>query len=296
MSNRVDIEVHTNSFRGVRGRSLLLAIFDEVAFWGWELLKPRFCRRRRHQAGTRPRPGSRLILISSAHKRSGLLYERWKEWYGRNDDVTLVVRGSTTQFNATFDAKIIEQQLAEDRALFGAEYLSEWRDDLATLTSRQLLEAAVDSDVIVRPPQDGIIYFAFDDPSGGAQDSYTLAIAHQDARGENVILDLLYERFSPMNPYEVTTEIAVLLRYYRCTQVTGGAGGAANSSRRSSRRSSSSATRAQIEHVADADGVRRRARRLLAQHSATTVDARVALLRHSGNPHATRNWSVPRYR
>ena len=33
LSNNVDIEVHTNSYRGVRGRSLLCAIFDEVAFW-----------------------------------------------------------------------------------------------------------------------------------------------------------------------------------------------------------------------------------------------------------------------
>ena len=125
------------------------------------------------------------------------------------------------QFNPTFDAKVIERALAEDRQLFGAEYLSEWRDDLATFISRQLLEAAVDTDVIVRPPQQDVIYFAFDDPSGGAHDSYTLGIAHQDTRGDNVILDLLYERFAPMNPYEVTNEIAALLRSYRCTQVVG---------------------------------------------------------------------------
>jgi hypothetical protein len=165
-------------------------------------------------------PGSMLILISSAHKRSGLLYDRWKAHYGRDSDV-LVVKGGTLAFNPTFDANVIERALAEDRQLFGAEYLSEWRDDLATFISRALIEAAVDADVIVRPPQDGVVYFAFDDPSGGARDSYTLGIAHQDPRGENVILDLLYERFAPMNPYEVTTEIAALLRSYRCTQVTG---------------------------------------------------------------------------
>jgi hypothetical protein len=162
-----------------------------------------------------------LILISSAHKRSGLLYERWKNHYGRNDTDVLVVKGTTLQFNPTFDRGVIERALAEDRALFGAEYLSEWREDLATFISRQLLEAAVDTDVIVRPPRDDVSYFAFDDPSGGARDSYTLAIAHQDTRGNNVILDLLFERFAPMNPYEVTNEIAALLRQYRCTQVTG---------------------------------------------------------------------------
>src|SRR5262249_43608771 len=33
LSNRVTIEVHTNSFRSVRGRSLLCCIFDELAHW-----------------------------------------------------------------------------------------------------------------------------------------------------------------------------------------------------------------------------------------------------------------------
>ena len=113
--------------------------------------------------------GSMLILISSALKRSGLLYEQWKNHYGRNDDGILVVKGGTLQFNPTFDHTVIERALIEDRALFGAEYLSKWRDDLATFISRQLLEAAVDTDVIVRPPQEGVSYFAFDDPSGGPQ-------------------------------------------------------------------------------------------------------------------------------
>ena len=222
LTNSVDVEVHTNSFRSVRGRSLLCVICDECSFWRSEdSSNPDREVVAAVQPGLGRIAGSMLILISSAHKRSGLLYERWKNHYGRNDDGILVVKGGTLQFNPTFDHTVIERALIEDRALFGAEYLSEWRDDLATFISRQLLEAAVDTDVIVRPPQEGVSYFAFDDPSGGARDSYTLGIAHQDARGDNVILDLLYERFAPMNPYEVTNEIAALLRSYRCTQVTG---------------------------------------------------------------------------
>jgi hypothetical protein len=166
-------------------------------------------------------PGSTLILISSAHKRAGLLYEKWKHHYGRNGDDILVIKGTTLQLNPTFDAKIIERQLAEDRALFAAEYLSEWRDDLATFISRQLLEAAVDTGVIVRPPQEGVQYFAFDDPSGGARDSYALGIAHQDPRSNDVILDLIREWFAPLNPFQVASEIAALLREYRLTEVTG---------------------------------------------------------------------------
>ena len=183
LSNNVVIEVHTNSYRSVRGRSLLCAIFDEVAFWRSEdSASPDFEVAGAIDPGLARIPGSTLILISSAHKRSGLLYQKWKDNYGRNNDDILVVRGTTLQFNPLFDAKIIARQLAADPQLYGAEYNSEWRDDLATFISRALLEAAVDTDVIVRPPQPDVQYFAFDYPSGGANDSYTLAIAHQDVR------------------------------------------------------------------------------------------------------------------
>jgi hypothetical protein len=159
LRNHVDIEVHTNSYRSVRGRSLLCAIFDEVSFWRSEdSASPDFEVAGAIQPALARVPGSTLILISSAHKRSGLLYQKWKDHYGRNDDDVLVVRGTTTQFNPTFDAKIIARQLAADPQLYGAEYNSEWRDDLATFISRQLLEAAVDTDVIVRPPQQDVQY------------------------------------------------------------------------------------------------------------------------------------------
>jgi hypothetical protein len=36
LSNGIDIRVGTNSFKGVRGHPILLAIFDEIAFWSEE--------------------------------------------------------------------------------------------------------------------------------------------------------------------------------------------------------------------------------------------------------------------
>jgi hypothetical protein len=96
---------------------------------------------------------------------------------------------------------------------------------LATYISRDLLEAAVDVGVIVRSPLDGVRYCAFTDASGGMNDSFTMGIAHRDKDGREV-LDLLFERRPPMNPYEVTEEIAALLKSYRCSKVIGDSYGA----------------------------------------------------------------------
>jgi hypothetical protein len=161
LRNRVVIEVHTNSYRSVRGRSLLCVICDEVAFWRSEdSASPDLETAGAVQPGLARIRGSMLILISTAHKRSGLLYQKWRDAYGRNDPDILVVKGTTLQFNPTFDAKIIERQIASDPALYRAEYLSEWRDDLSSFISRDLLEAAVDRGVIVRAPIHGTKYRA----------------------------------------------------------------------------------------------------------------------------------------
>jgi hypothetical protein len=224
LRNRVIIQVVANSFRSIRGRSILAAIFDEVGFWRDEraanpdtevhsAIAPGLARVR----------GSMLILISSTHRRAGLLYDRWKAFYGKPDEDVLVVRGTTMQFNPSFDQKIIDKALALDPQRYSAEYNSEWRDDLATFLPRDLLDAAVEPGILVRPPLDNVSYQAFADPSGGRGDAFTMSIAHREARdgGERIVTDLIYERRPPFNPSEVVEEIAALLRSYRCRSVTG---------------------------------------------------------------------------
>lgn len=224
LKNRVVIQVKTNSYRSIRGRGILAAIFDEAAFWRDELAaNPDVEVHGAISPGLARVPGSMLILISSAHRRAGLLYERWKSFYGKEDDDTLVVRGTTTQFNPSFDQRIIDKALAKDPQRYAAEYNSAWRDDLATFLSREMLDAAVEPGVTVRPPIEGVVYHAFTDPSGGVSDAFTLSIAHREMRngGERVVVDLLYERRPPFNPSEVIAEIATHLRQYRCSTVTG---------------------------------------------------------------------------
>ncbi len=220
LANGVTIMVATNSFRTVRGRSLLAVIFDEACFWrSDESANPDEAVYGAVRPGLARVPGSMLIIISSVHKRAGLVYRKWRESYGKNDADVLVVLGSTTQFNPTFDQAIIDADMARDPQLFGAEYYSRWRDDLATFIPRDLIDAAVDISARARPPQSGIAYHAFCDPSGGVQDSFTAAIAHSDKN--NVVLDLVYERKPPLNPSEVVAEVAVLLKSYRLHHVTG---------------------------------------------------------------------------
>jgi hypothetical protein len=219
LSNRVTVEVHTNSFRSVRGRSLLCAILDEVALWhSDESANPDTEVHAAITPGLARVPNSMLVLISTAHRRSGLLWNRFKDNYGKQNDA-LVVRGSTMQFNPTFDEETIKAAIQSDPQLYGAEYNSEWRSDLQAFVSRDAVEACVVEGRYELAPVSGIHYRAFIDPSGGSSDSMTLAIAHKQE--QCVILDLVREWKPPFSPEGVVSECADILRMYGVTSVVG---------------------------------------------------------------------------
>src|SRR5262249_30607373 len=111
-----------------------------------------------------------------------------------------------------------------DPAVGRAQWLAEWREDLASYIDRALIEAAVDTGVMVRPRIPDVIYHAFCDPSGGSADSMALAIAHRE--GDTVILDCLVVKPATFNAAAVRVEMAKTLRESRLTECRGDRHGA----------------------------------------------------------------------
>jgi hypothetical protein len=46
-------------------------------------------------------PDSMLVGISSPYRKAGLLFEKWKQHFGRDDDGMLVIRATSLQLNPT---------------------------------------------------------------------------------------------------------------------------------------------------------------------------------------------------
>jgi hypothetical protein len=181
LANNVEIIVATNSYRAVRGRTVLCAILDECAFYRDEdfassdkelyaALAP----------GLATLPGAMLIGISTPHKRSGLLYEKWRDHFRQDDDGVLVIRAPSLVLNPTLDKAIIDDALARDPALASAEWLAEWRTDISGFLDPLWIERAATLEAGELPPRDGIIYHCFIDPSGGRHDAMTCAVAHKE--------------------------------------------------------------------------------------------------------------------
>lgn len=221
LSNRVEVIVSTNSYRAVRGRSIVCAIFDECAFWRDESsATPDAETYNAVEPALATLPGSMLIGISSPYRRSGLLFDRWQRYYGKDDDDILVVRGPSKLFNPTLPQSIIDRALERDPESAAAEWLAEWRTDIADFVSREVVDAVVTHGCFERAPMRGVTYAAFTDPSGGSSDSMTLGIAHLDKDG-NAILDALREVRPPFSPESVVTDFSTLMRSYGCTTVYG---------------------------------------------------------------------------
>lgn len=221
LKNGLSIEITTNDRRRVRGRTVVAAVLDEVAFWMsensanpdedvYKAIKPSMA----------TIPGAMLIGISSPHARKGLLYRKWKANYGKNSKV-LVLQAPTWRMNPNLsrDSELIAEAYAEDPSSAAAEYGAEFRTDVEQFVSLDVVEACVPPGVTEWPRDAKHQYFAFADPSGGSSDSYTLAIAHKE--GQRAILDAVRERKPPFSPEAVTAEFAGLLKLYGISTVYG---------------------------------------------------------------------------
>jgi hypothetical protein len=220
LTNGSEIVVMPNSLRAVRGRTIVFAVLDEVAFFrSDESVNPDF----EVYAAIVPAmvtiPNSMFVAISTTHRADGLLYSKCKASHGKNDADVLFIKATTRQLNPAIDQRIIDAAMERDPAAGRAEWLSEWREDIAAFISRALIESSVDDDVTVRPPIPGGAYRCFCDPSGGISDSFTACISHVE--GETVIVDCLIEITAPFNPTAATKQIAETLAQYGLTEVTG---------------------------------------------------------------------------
>jgi hypothetical protein len=214
LSTGAELIVLAPNFGNIRGRSVACCVMDEVGFWRSELTAtPDTEAYSALMPSLMTIPNSMLIGISTPYRRSGLLYQKWKDHFGKDDDDILVVHGTSRQFNPTLDERIIADALKRDPAAARSEWLAEWRDDIAAFLSRELIEGAVDRGVVVRQPVDGEQYFAFADPSGGIADSFTCGIAHRDSDGR-ALLDCLTEAAPPFDPVAATADIAKTLKAY----------------------------------------------------------------------------------
>jgi Phage Terminase len=162
LTNGLSIEILAANYRTVRGYSLVAALLDELAFFrsddgaanpDSEIL-----------GAIRPAmasiPGSMLLCASSPYARRGALWDAYRRHLGKPGP-TLVWQASTRTMNPTISQEKIDEETEADPAKAAAEYGAEFRSDVETYVSREVVEAAVVPGRFELPPISTTRYFGF---------------------------------------------------------------------------------------------------------------------------------------
>lgn len=165
-------------------------------------------------------PGAMGMLIGSPHARRGAFWRDYAQHFGVDGDPILVWQADTKTMNPSASDAYIVRKYAEDEVVARSEFGAQFRRDLEAFVNRETLATVTMPDRRELPPVSGVAYVAFIDPSGGAADSMTLAIAHKSRSGK-VVLDCVREQRSPFDPDEITRQFAGELRRYGITEARG---------------------------------------------------------------------------
>jgi hypothetical protein len=220
LTNNISIEVRPASRTKLRGPSYVLIICDELAFW---FTDTSFA----HPdveviAAARPgllTTGGPLIMASSPYAKMGVLWETYRKHYGPDGSPSvLVAKGTTRDFNQTIPQAEIDRELERDRARNTAELLAEFRNDLEGYVNFEVVQACLGS-YFEMPPARSVSYYAFTDPSGGSDDSFSLSISHR--AHDRVVIDCIREVKPPFSPEQVIIDFVSLLKSYRLHSVSG---------------------------------------------------------------------------
>ena len=217
LNNRTVIEITTASHRSVRGYSLAAVICDKIAFWYADGASPD----REIVQALRPALatlGGKLIALSSPYSRRGILWDTYRRAFGDDDETrVLVAQAPSRTMNPTLPQRVVDAAMRDDPAAARAEYLAEFRSDIASFLDADLIAECTRPKPRELPRVDGVSYAAFVDPAGGGADEFTLAIGHMD--GETAVIDLLRGRHG--SPAEITGEYATILQAYGIRSVSG---------------------------------------------------------------------------
>lgn len=219
LTNRCAIEVFTASHRTTRGYTLACAILDEVAFWHSDGANPD----KEILNALRPSLASlngKIVALSSPYARRGVLWDTYKTHHGKTSNI-LVAQGTSREMNPSLSQVIVDRAMAEDSASASAEYLANFRSDVETFVTIEVVQKCTRPSPMMNMYDSKLSYKAFVDPSGGMSDAFTMAISHKE--GELIIVDHVAVVRPPFSPESVTEEFCKTLKSYRIHTVVGDA-------------------------------------------------------------------------
>lgn len=219
--HRTQLEVATASYRTVRGRTMGGAVIDESAFLRSETSALPDLELARALRPALLTLNGMLLVISSPHRKVGILFEAFKRFYGNDDATNLYIQADSRELNPSLNTVSVEQLIRDDKESADSEILGRFRQDITEYLPEADIDVAIMRGTRSLPPDVyRIQYVGFVDPSGGRHDAMTLGIAHLED-GQRVIVDRVLLEKPPFDPAQIVARFCEVLASYNVRHVMG---------------------------------------------------------------------------
>ena len=159
-------------------------------------------------------------MRQSPYARKGALFDAHRKHFGKDGDPVLVLARANAGHESARSAGCDRRSDgARPRSRCGGIPRAVSDRDIESFIKLDEVERCVSTGIEARPPISGCRYKAFVDPSGGSNDSFTLAIAHREDHA--VVIDRVVERRPPFSPASVVEQFAAILKLYRVNKIEG---------------------------------------------------------------------------
>ena len=231
-----DLVIRAASLMAGRSRTIPIACLDEAAFWAQEgaaVSDEEVLQGIRPGMATLGGEGM-LVVMSSPWTKTGILGHAYDDHWGKDGSILVWKADTLTMHDTPALRAYIAAQYERDWVGANTEYGAAWREmSEQSYISEAMLDAVIVAGrTMLRPERK--YYWAFADPSGGGEDSFTLAISHwqpaitvkQDdgtevEMGGLVVVDRIVEWAGPLDTDSICEKAAVELKAYGVTTVYG---------------------------------------------------------------------------
>lgn len=234
LTNRTEMKIKAFSLTAGRSRSVFCGLLDECAFFS---KKDSAVPDEEVLRGLRPAmaniPGALLVGLSSPYAKSGVLYDRYENYYGKDDPDVLVWQADTLAMHDTEAIRVfVKGEYEQDPVSAEAEVGGQFRADVKSFISAEVINACLKRGTHeiapdkIKANKGHFTYHGFVDVSGGSSDEFTAAVAHWDPDRDVAVLDALRAwgpdpRTGSFSPKAATIEACTMLKSYRLAWVSG---------------------------------------------------------------------------
>jgi hypothetical protein len=114
LSNGIILEIHTASFRSVRGYTIVAALCDEISYWrSDESANPDTEILNALRPAMATIPDSMLLCLSTPYSRRGALWDAHRRYFGKGGD-TLIWQAPTRTMNPCVPESVIDNAYEEE--------------------------------------------------------------------------------------------------------------------------------------------------------------------------------------